>query len=114
MFDIENCPAEAWNYEFIVCEVRDDKLIFNSYHKSGCAADTVASHLNCGVVVHNVRINGYQDPAPMKRFTFSGKWYWECFAHNIEEAKQKYYDESYPDDIYIANYDDVSVEDCKS
>ena len=114
MFNIENCPAEAWNYEFIVCEVRDDKLVFNSYRKRGIAAEAVASHLNYGVVVHNVRIQGYKDPTPMKRFTFSGKWYLDCFAHDLEEAKQKYYDESCSDDFYIANYDDVSVEECGS
>ena len=114
MFDIENCPDEAWNYEFIVCEVRDDRLIFNSYHKSGCAAETVASHLDCGVVVHNVRIQGYQDPRPMKRFNFSGRWYWDCFAHNLEEAKAKYENEAYPDDLYLSPYDDVSEEECES
>jgi len=114
MFDIENCPAEAWNYEFIVCEVCDDKLIFNSYHKSGGAADAVASHLNCGVVVHNVRIQGYHDPRPMKRFTFSGQWYWDCLAHDLEEAKQKYYDEISPDDLNFGPYDDVSEEECGS
>lgn len=114
MFDIENCPAEAWNYEFIVCDVRDDKMVFIGCYKSGCAAEDAASHLDYGVVVHNVRIQGYQDPAPMKRFTFSGKWYWDCFAHDLEEAKQKYYDESYPDDFYLANYDDVGVEECDS
>lgn len=115
MFDIENCPAEAWNYEFIVCEIRDDKLIYNGCCRSAYNADEMARGLNNGVVIHNVRIQGYRDPRPMKRFTFSGQWYWECFAHDLEEAKQKYYDEAGPDDFdFSCSYDDVSEEECES
>ena len=111
MFDIENCPAEAWNYEFIVCDARDNGLGYNGCCRSADNADEMARGLNNGIVVHNVRIQGYQDPRLMKHFTFSGKWYWECVAHDLEEAKRKYYDESYPDDFYIANYDDVGIDD---
>ena len=111
MFDIENCPAEAWNYEFIVCEALDDRLVYNGCCRSAVNAEEMARNLNYGVVVHNVRIQGYRDPRPMKRFTFSGKWSWDCLAHDLEEAKQKYYNECYPEDVYIANYDDVGIDE---
>lgn len=62
MFNIENCPAEAWNYEFIVCKTLNNKLIFDGYYKNGHTADAIASRLNHGVVIHNVRIHGYRKP----------------------------------------------------
>lgn len=114
MFDIEDCPVEAWNYEFIVCENRDDRLFYNGCSRSAYNADEMARSLNCGVVIHNVRIQGYRDPRLMKRFTFSGRWYWDCFAYDLEEAKQKYYAEVDPDALDFDSYDDVSEEECES
>lgn len=114
MFDIENCPAEAWNYEFIVCDAREDGLVYNGCCRSAYNAEEMAHGLNNGVVIHNVRIQGYQDPRPMKRFTFSGRWYWDCLAHDLAEAKDKYESEAYPEELYISPYDDVSEEECES
>jgi len=109
MFDIENCPAEAWNYEFIVCDARGDKLVFNSYHKSGCAAETVASHLDGGIVIHNVRIQGYHDPHPERCYTFEGTWTWSCWAHDKDEAIRKFEDEAYPEEMCIGSYDKIET-----
>lgn len=111
MFDIENCPAEAWNYEFIVCEVRDDKLIYNGCCRSAYNADEAARSLNCGVVVHNVRIQGYREPKREKFYTFHGTWSWGCWAESEEKAIQKYYDEAYPDELDLNGYDYISEEE---
>lgn len=112
---IKNCPDEAWNYEFIVCEGFEDGLVYFKHFKNVTDAEAATRIMSNPIVVHNVRIQGYRDPRPMKRFIFSGQWYWECFAHNLEEAKQKYYDEAGPDDFdFSCSYDDVSEEECES
>ena len=110
--NIENCPDDAWNYEFIICDATDGKLTYIDAAPLASAANSVAETCEgTPVIVHNVRIQGYRDPRPMKHFCFIGKWYWDCFAHDLEEAKRKYDEEAYPEDLYISPYDDVSVED---
>lgn len=107
MFDIENCPAEAWNYEFIVCEIRDDKLVYNGCCRSAYNAEEMARGLNYGVVVHNVRIQGYKDPHRENLYTFYGTWSWSCWAKSKKEAIQKYEDEAYPEELCIDPYDHI-------
>jgi len=109
MFDIKNCPAEAWNYEFIVCEALDDRLIYNGCCRSAYNAEEMAHGLNNGIVIHNVRIHGYHDPHPERCYTFEGTWTWSCWAHDKDEAIRKFEDEAYPEEMCIGSYDKIET-----
>ena len=54
-----NVPENAKKYEFIVARECGDCLWFYGAYKDGFKADQVAYEIG-GVVVHNVRIQGYQ------------------------------------------------------
>lgn len=86
--NIKNLPEAAMRYEFIVADCHDDNLYFVDMYTDGFQAEERAKGLRNGVVIHNVRIQGFE---PEKRtFTFSGEWHWECEAVNKSEAITRY------------------------
>jgi len=56
---INNMPEYANHYEFVVVRNVDDQLWFYGAYRDGFKADEVAHEIS-GLVVHNVRIQGYQ------------------------------------------------------
>ena len=58
-FTINNQPEYASHYEFIVARFVDGEYWFWGAYTDGYKADTVATAI-AGVVIHNVRIQGYQ------------------------------------------------------
>lgn len=50
-----------------------------------------------------------KEEAKNKYYAFSGTWSWGCWAANEEEAKNKFDDEAYPEDLDI-DYDHVQIE----
>ena len=55
--NINNKPAYADDYEFIVARKVDDEFWFWCAYENGFKADKVANEIG-GVVFHNVRIQG--------------------------------------------------------
>ena len=58
-FEIVAAPDYASKYEFIVARECGNRLWFYGAYANGFKADQVAAEIN-GVVIHNVRIQGYQ------------------------------------------------------
>ena len=56
---INNMPEYANHYEFVVVRNVDDQLWFYGAYSDGFKADEVAHEVG-GLIVHNVRIQGYQ------------------------------------------------------
>lgn len=56
---VNNQPEYASHYEFVVARMVDDELWFYGAYRDGFKADQVASEVY-GIVIHNVRIQGYQ------------------------------------------------------
>lgn len=56
---INNKPEYADHYEFIVVRNVDDQLWFYGAYSNGFKADKVAHEIG-GLVIHNVRIQGYR------------------------------------------------------
>ena len=59
MFNLINAPEYASHYEFIVARKIDSEYWFWGAYRDGFKADTVAKEID-GVVIHNVRIQGYE------------------------------------------------------
>lgn len=98
--DIRNMPAEASNYEFVVAIPNANHYTFLGMYANGHEAEKIALEYG-GIVIHNVRIQGYQPPEPKEKYyIFSGSWYWGCWATDEEDAR-KQYDDIYLDDINI-------------
>ena len=57
-YNINNKPASADNYEFIVARKVDNEFWFFGAYSDGFKAGNVASALEDGVVFHNVHIQG--------------------------------------------------------
>lgn len=57
MINIQNAPAYAWDYEFIVVRQVDNDYWFYGAYADGFKADAVACEID-GVIIHNVRIQG--------------------------------------------------------
>lgn len=57
-FTINNCPAYANNYEFIVVRLIDGEYWFWGAYANGYKAQIAACEVD-GFIVHNVRIQGY-------------------------------------------------------
>lgn len=89
---IINCPANAWDYEFIVVENVGDELVYIWHTTDGFKADKKASEYLNGLVIHNVRIQGHKSTEKKKCFTFSGKWSWKCYAKDKEDAETQFLD----------------------
>lgn len=88
--DIRNMPAEASNYEFVVAIPNADHYTFLGMYADGHKAEKVALEYG-GIVIHNVRIQGYQKPRPEKKYyTLSGIWSWGCWAFDEEELRRKF------------------------
>lgn len=99
--DIRNMSAEASNYEFVVAIPNADHYTFLGMYANGHEAERVALEYG-GIVIHNVRIHGYQPPKPKEKYyIFSGFWSWGCWATSEEDARKQY------DDIYL---DDLSID----
>lgn len=56
---INNMPEYANHYEFVVVRKVDDQLWFYGAYRNGFKADEIAHEIG-GLVVHNVRIQGYR------------------------------------------------------
>ncbi len=56
-YKINNKPAYADNYEFIVARKINGEYWFYGAYTNGFKADYVASEIN-GIIFHNVRISG--------------------------------------------------------
>ena len=56
---INNMPEYASHYEFVVVRNVDDQLWFYGAYSDGFKAEDVAHQVG-GLIVHNVRIQGYQ------------------------------------------------------
>lgn len=83
---IKNMPAEAESYEFVVVIPNADHYTFVGMYADGHKTAKAALEYG-GVVIHNVRIHGYQPPEPKKKhYIFSGMWTWDCWAVNKDEA----------------------------
>ena len=78
---IKNMPAEAANYEFVVVIPNVDHYTFVGMYADGHKAAKAALEYG-GVVIHNVRIQGYQ-----------GVWSWECWATSEEKARKQFNDD---------------------
>lgn len=98
--DIRNMPNEAAYYEFVVAIPNADHYTFLEMYADGHEAERVALEYG-GIVIHNVRIQGYQPPKREKKYyTFSGTWSWNCLATDIEDA-EKQFSKAYDEDIDI-------------
>lgn len=56
---INNMPEYASHYEFVVVRNVDDQLWFYGAYRDGFKADEIAHQIG-GLIVHNVRIQGYR------------------------------------------------------
>jgi len=90
---IRNMPDDAMDYEFIVAIPNGGHYTFIGKYADGHEAEKAALEYG-GIVIHNVRIQGYQPPEPKeKRYVFSGVWSWECWATSEEEARKQFNDD---------------------
>lgn len=98
--DIRNMPAKAAYYEFVVAIPNADHYTFLGMYADGHQAERTALEYG-GIVIHNVRVHGYQPPKREKKYyTFSGSWSWGCWATDIEDA-EKQFSEAYDEEIDI-------------
>ena len=98
--DIRNMPTEAAYYEFVVAIPNDDHYTFLGMYANGHEAEKVALEYG-GIVIHNVRIQGYQPPkSKEKYYIFSGEWSWGCWATDENEAR-KQFDDTFLDELSI-------------
>lgn len=58
-YKINNMPETASHYEFVVARLVDDELWYYGAYSDGFKAEQVACSVG-GIIVHNVRIQGYQ------------------------------------------------------
>lgn len=106
--DIRNMPAEATCYEFVVAIPNADHYTFLGMYADGHVAEKTALEYG-GIVIHNVRIHGYQPPKPKEKYyIFNGSWSWGCWATDREEAR-KQFDEAYTEDFDI-DCDHIEIE----
>ena len=105
---IRNMPDDAMDYEFTVAIPNGGHYTFIGKYADGHETEKVALEYG-GIVIHNVRIQGYQPSKPKEMYyTFSGVWSWGCWATNEEEAHDKF-DDADLDDFNI-DYSHVEVE----
>lgn len=109
-YNIINEPEEAKRYEFVVAKPMDDEdtYLFIGMYKNVGEAEKAARD-NGATIIHNVRIQGYEEPSKERHYTFSGTWSWDCFAESKEEAITKW-EEAYYDDYEIDDYDDILID----
>ena len=107
--DIRNMPDEAANYEFVVAMPNGDHYTFLGMYANGHQAENEALMYG-GVVIHNVRIHGYQPPTAKKRkyYSFSGSWSWGCWAESEKEARSQF-EHTYYDEVDI-DFDHIKIE----
>lgn len=104
--NIRNMPVDATYYTFVVAIPNADHYTFLGMFANEHAAERAALEYG-GIVIHNVRIQGYQKPKPKKMYyTFSGVWSWGCWATSEEEARRMF-DEA---DISIIDIDCDHIE----
>ena len=110
MNDIRNMPDEAANYEFVVVIPNVDHYTFIGMYTDGHKAAKAALEYG-GIVIHNVRIQGYQKPKPEKKhYTFSGGWSWDCWATDVEDAERQFF-KAYDEDINIDYEHTIKVDE---
>lgn len=108
--DIRNMPTEAANYEFVVAIPNADHYTFIGMYTDGYEAERTALEYG-GIVIHNVRIQGYQPPQPKEKYyIFSGSWSWGCLAKNEEEARKQFDDADLMDDEINIDCDHIEIE----
>ncbi len=99
-------PTEAAYYEFGVAVPNADHYTFIGMYTDGHEAEKAA--LEYGrIVIHNVRIQGYQPPKPKEKYyIFSGMWSWGCWAFSEEEARKQF------DNTFLDEFD-IDTDNCK-
>jgi hypothetical protein len=103
-------PAEAAYYEFVVVIPNADHYTFIGMYADGHKAEKTALEYG-GIVIHNVRIQGYQPPKPKEKYyIFSGSWYWGCWAENEEEARKQFDDADLMGDEINIDCDHIEIE----
>lgn len=109
-YNIINEPEEAKRYEFVVVKPLDcmEEYLFIGMYKDGFEAEQAARN-NGAIIIHNVRIQGYEEPSKERHYTFSGTWYWDCLAESKEEAIAKW-EEAYYDDYEFDDYDNILMD----
>lgn len=109
--DIRNMPAEAANYEFVVVVPESDHYTFLGMYTDGPVAERTAVEYG-GIVIHHVRIQGYQPPKPKRMYyTFSGVWSWGCWASNEKEARDKFNDTDLDEFDIDCDHIEIEVEE---
>jgi len=108
--DIRNMPAEAAYYEFVVAIPNADHYTFLGMYVDGHEAEKAALEFG-GIVIHNVRIHGYQPPKPKEKYyIFSGVWSWGCWAADEEDARKQFDDADLMSDEINIDCDHVEIE----
>lgn len=109
-YNIINEPEEAKRYEFVVVKPLDcmEEYLFIGMYKDGFEAEQAARN-NGAIIIHNVRIQGYEEPSKERHYMFSGTWYWDCYAESEEEAIAQW-EEAYCEDYALGDYDSISID----
>lgn len=103
--EIKNMPAEAANYEFVVAIPNADYYTFIGMYADGHIAAKTALEYG-GIVIHHVRIQGYQPPEPKKKYyIFKGTWSWGCWATSEGEARKQFNDDWTDVDLDLDHYE---------
>ena len=59
--ELKNVPEYAHHYEFMVCREYDGALWFYGAYSDAWKAEQVCHEIENGIIVHNVRIQGYAE-----------------------------------------------------
>lgn len=58
--ELKNVPEYAHHYEFMVCRKVDNELWFWGAYSDVWKAEKACKELEDGIIVHNIRISGYE------------------------------------------------------
>ena len=106
--DIRNIPVDAPYYTFVVAIPNADHYTFLGMYANEHEAEKAALEYG-GIVIHNECI---QPPKPKKMYyTFSGGWFWGCWATNEDEAYKKFNKADRDDFDINLNHVEVEVEE---
>lgn len=106
--DIRNMPVDAPYYTFVVAIPNADHYTFLGMYADEHEAKKAALEYG-GIVIHNECI---QPPKSKKMYyTFSGGWFWGCWATNEDEAYKKFNKADRDDFDINLNHVEVEVEE---
>lgn len=107
---IRNMPDDAMDYEFIVVIPNGGHYTFIGKYVNGNDAEKIALEYG-GVVIHNVRIQGYRESkSEKKHYIFSGTWSWDCWAIDVDDAEWQF-SKAYDEDINIDYEHKIKVDE---